>query len=100
MPKNTWAGIVISFFCLIFGFAFVWHIWWLVIGGLLGVFAAWIAYSFQLSKDYYVEVAEVESIENHHLQQVYQARPEYYQQFVKSREDAMPSDMQGVKNHD
>ena len=86
MPKNTWAGVVISFFALLFGFAFVWHIWWLVIVSFIAMFAAWITYSFQRSKDYYVKVSEVESIEAAHLQQLYQARPEYYQQHVKPGE--------------
>ena len=75
MPKNTGAGVVIGFFSLLFGFAFVWHIWWLVIVAFIAMFAAWITYSFVRSKDYYVEISEVESIEASHLQQVDLARP-------------------------
>ncbi len=67
MPKNTWAGVVISAFALVFGFAFVWHIWWLVIASTIGMIGSWIAYSFQRSKDYFVEVSEVEAIEGEHL---------------------------------
>ncbi|MEC6898427.1 cytochrome o ubiquinol oxidase subunit I [Photobacterium piscicola] len=67
MPKNTWAGVVISMFSLMFGFAFIWHIWWMVIAGTVGMIASWIVYSFQRSKDYYVEVSEVEAIERKHL---------------------------------
>nr|WP_162841592.1 cytochrome o ubiquinol oxidase subunit I [Photobacterium piscicola] len=67
MPKNTWAGVVISMFSLMFGFAFIWHIWWMVIAGTIGMIASWIVYSFQRSKDYYVEVSEVEAIERKHL---------------------------------
>ncbi|PLC57553.1 cytochrome o ubiquinol oxidase subunit I [Photobacterium carnosum] len=67
MPKNTWAGVVISMFSLMFGFAFIWHIWWMVIAGAVGMIASWIGYSFQRSKDYYVEVSEIEAIERKHL---------------------------------
>ncbi|MCD9541257.1 cytochrome o ubiquinol oxidase subunit I [Photobacterium carnosum] len=67
MPKNTWAGVVISMFSLMFGFAFIWHIWWMVIAGAVGMIASWIVYSFQRSKDYYVEVSEIEAIERKHL---------------------------------
>ncbi|MEC6881889.1 cytochrome o ubiquinol oxidase subunit I [Photobacterium piscicola] len=67
MPKNTWAGVVISMFSLMFGFAFIWHIWWMVIAGTVGMIASWIVYSFQRSKDYYVEVSEVEAMERKHL---------------------------------
>ena len=83
MPKNTWAGVVIGLFSVLFGFAFIWHIWWLVVAAFAAIIGAWITYSFQRSKDYYVEISEVETIENAHLQQIYQARPEYYQQHVK-----------------
>ncbi|PSV94851.1 cytochrome o ubiquinol oxidase subunit I [Photobacterium angustum] len=71
MPKNTWAGVVISAFALTLGFAFVWHIWWMVIASGVGILASWIAYSFERNKDYYVEVAEVEAIERAHLARVY-----------------------------
>ena len=84
MPKNTWAGVVIGLLSIMFGFAFIWHIWWLVSTVFIGILTAWIAYSFQRSKDYYVEVSEVESIEDAQLQRIYQARPEYYQQHIKA----------------
>ena len=70
MPKNTWAGFVISAFSLVFGFAFVWHIWWLVGVGFLGMIGSWIVYSFERNKDYYVQVDQVEALENAHLDAV------------------------------
>ena len=95
MPKNTWAGVVISLFCLILGFAFIWHVWWLAIASFVGVIGSWIAYSFQRVKDYYVPVDQIEAIEGAHLDNVYQGRPEYYQQYVKSRNDEMAAAQQG-----
>ena len=68
MPKNTWAGIVIAGFSFVMGFAMVWHIWWLAIASILGMFTSYIAYTFVRSKDYYVPVEQVESIENKHFQ--------------------------------
>ncbi len=67
MPKNTWAGIVISGFSLIMGFAFVWHIWWMVILGVAGIFGSLVVYSFERNKDYYVPVDQIEPIEHAHL---------------------------------
>jgi cytochrome o ubiquinol oxidase subunit 1 len=66
MPKNTWAGIVIAGFSLIMGFAMVWHIWWMAIFGTVGMIGAWIVYAFEKNKDYYVEIEEVEAIEQQH----------------------------------
>jgi cytochrome o ubiquinol oxidase subunit 1 len=37
MPKNTPAGLIIAAFAFVFGFAVIWHIWWLAVIGLLGV---------------------------------------------------------------
>lgn len=35
MPKNTGLGIAVAFAAFLFGFAVIWHIWWLVFVGLL-----------------------------------------------------------------
>ncbi len=70
MPKNTWAGIVISGFSLVMGFAMIWHIWWMAILGTLGMVVSWIIYAFEKEKDYYVEIEEVEAIENKHHEDI------------------------------
>ena len=74
MPKNTWAGIVIGGFSMVFGMAMVWHIWWLAIIGFIGMIAAWVAHSFVKSHDYYVQTDEIEAIENKHFDSVERAR--------------------------
>ncbi|UYG06572.1 cytochrome o ubiquinol oxidase subunit I [Halomonas sp. M4R1S46] len=72
MPKNTWEGPVMALFATIAGFALVWHIWWLVAVGGLGVFATFIARVFNEDVDYYVPAAEVERIEREHRQRLKQ----------------------------
>ncbi|RZO86289.1 MAG: cytochrome o ubiquinol oxidase subunit I [Oceanococcus sp.] len=64
MPKNSWAGPVMGGFFLMLGFAMVWHIWWMAGLGFAGVIGSWIAYACSRDKDYYVEVEEIEAIEN------------------------------------
>ncbi|VAY02143.1 Cytochrome bo(3) ubiquinol oxidase subunit 1 [Arsenophonus endosymbiont of Aleurodicus dispersus] len=66
MPKNTYAGIIISAFSLIFGFSMVWHIWWLAIIGFTGIIATWIGKSFDENIYYYIPVEEIKQIENTH----------------------------------
>ncbi|WGL94591.1 cytochrome o ubiquinol oxidase subunit I [Arsenophonus nasoniae] len=73
MPKNTAAGVIISAFCLIFGFAMVWHIWWLAIIGFAGIIATWIGKSFDDNVDYYVPVEEIKRIENQHYDELKKA---------------------------
>lgn len=75
MPKNTWAGVVISAFLTAMGFAFIWHIWWLVIVGFVGSIASWIVYNFERNKDYYVEINEIEPIESEYLANVAEHHP-------------------------
>ncbi len=70
MPSNTWAGVVISFFCLVLGFAMVWHIWWMAAVGFLGAMGSFIVYTFDRNKDYYVEVEQVEQVEGEHYAEV------------------------------
>jgi cytochrome o ubiquinol oxidase subunit 1 len=37
LPKNSGAGVIVGGFALAFGIAVIWHIWWLLIVGLVGV---------------------------------------------------------------
>ncbi|VVE47334.1 Cytochrome bo(3) ubiquinol oxidase subunit 1 [Pandoraea horticolens] len=68
MPKNTGAGFIISAFSLVFGFAAIWHIWWLAIVGFAGMILTFICRSNDDSIDYYVQSPEVVAIESAHHQ--------------------------------
>ncbi|MGY1488063.1 cytochrome o ubiquinol oxidase subunit I [Methylobacillus pratensis] len=68
MPKNASEGVIISAFSLVFGFAFIWHIWWLVILSTIAMLVTVIARSYNDDIDYYVPVEEVTAVENKHLQ--------------------------------
>ena len=73
MPKNTGAGVIISLFSLIMGFALIWYIWWLAAVGFIGVIATWIAYSFNKDVDYYVPIDVVKKTEDEHFAKMKQA---------------------------
>ncbi len=64
MPKNTAMGMYISAFVFLVGFAFVWHINWLAIVGILGSITCVIIRSFEGENEYVITAAEVEKIEN------------------------------------
>jgi cytochrome o ubiquinol oxidase subunit 1 len=68
MPRNTGVGFYIGFGSLIFGFALIWHIWWLAVVGLVGMVVTFIIRSNDDDIDYYVPAAEVAKIENARLQ--------------------------------
>ncbi|MGY3930379.1 ubiquinol oxidase subunit I [Aeromonas encheleia] len=70
MPKNSGAGVVIAALSVVFGFAMIWHIWWMAIAGFVGMIATWIIHSFNEDVDYYVQVDEIERIEGQHFDNI------------------------------
>lgn len=73
MPKSTPEGVYIGVGSVIFGFAMIWHIWWLAIVGLLGIVGSFLLRAYSNDKDYYVQPDEVAACEEAHLEQVHQA---------------------------
>jgi len=59
MPKNTGAGLIISFFALCAGFAIVWHIWWLAVVGIFGAIVVIIIRTFETDTHYTISGEEV-----------------------------------------
>ena len=70
LPKNTVAGFINGILVFLFGFAMVWHIWWLVIISALGMLALVIARAADDDTEYTIPAAEVERIENLRYQQL------------------------------
>ncbi|MGQ7242981.1 cytochrome o ubiquinol oxidase subunit I [Salinicola sp. V024] len=63
MPRNTAEGPIMSLFALFFGFALIWHIWWLVGVGAIGMFVTFMFRIFNNDTDYHVSAAEVQKTE-------------------------------------
>lgn len=64
MPKNTGVGFIIGMIAFVFGFAMIWHIWWMAVLSAAGIVASIIIRASTEDVDYYVPAAEVERIEN------------------------------------
>lgn len=73
LPKSTSTGIIISFFCLIFGFSCVWHIWWLAILGFVGIIISCIYLSFIKIEHLEISKNDIMMLENH-IQKLYKNR--------------------------
>jgi cytochrome o ubiquinol oxidase subunit 1 len=69
--KNTPAGLFIASFAFIFGFAMIWHIWWLAILGLACVIITLIIRTTSDSDEDIISVAEIERIEGEAAQGQY-----------------------------
>ncbi len=65
LPKNSGAGVIIGFFALVFGGAIVWHMWWLVIIGTIGVIVTLIIKLTNDEPDYKLPASAVYQHETH-----------------------------------
>ena len=63
MPRNSPTGFITAFFATVTGFAVIWHIWWLVILGLLGAYATFVAFAWRDVSETRVPAAEVARID-------------------------------------
>jgi len=66
MPKNTSIGLFVAGCTFAFGFAVVWHIWWLVTLSALAVAVLLIIRSFDEEIEYVIPAAEVARLEAAH----------------------------------
>ncbi len=64
MPKNTPLGIYTAGFAFLIGFAFIWHITWLVIVGLIGAVACMIWRTFDDETEYKIKASELAKMES------------------------------------
>lgn len=67
LPKDSPLGLYIGAFSLIFGFAFTWHITWLVIASFIGVLIPLIIRLCGDNGHYKIPASEIEKIEKQHL---------------------------------
>jgi cytochrome o ubiquinol oxidase subunit I len=63
LPDNTAAGVVIGLTAGVFGFAMVWHIWWLAIVAFLVILATFITRSFSDDDEHAVSAHDVATLE-------------------------------------
>ena len=64
MPKNSSVGIIIGGFSLVFGFAVIWHIWWLAIIGGIGIITSLIIRLSDDNTEYKISAKEIARIES------------------------------------
>jgi cytochrome o ubiquinol oxidase subunit 1 len=63
MPRNSATGFVTAFFAVVTGFSLIWHIWWLVILGLVGAYVTFVAFAWRDIHETEIPAAEVARID-------------------------------------
>jgi cytochrome o ubiquinol oxidase subunit I len=69
MPRNSPTGFVCAFFATIMGFALIWHIWWMVIVGVIGAWATFVVFAWRDHDEYVIPAAEVARIDRANLEE-------------------------------
>jgi cytochrome o ubiquinol oxidase subunit 1 len=64
LPRNSPTGFVVAFFAVVTGFALIWHIWWMVIVGLVGAFAVFVVFAWRNHSEYELPASEVARIDH------------------------------------
>ena len=63
MPRNSANGFFTAFFTFTFGFAMIWHIWWLAIAGFVGIFATYLVLGWRSDEGQTIPATEVARME-------------------------------------
>ena len=63
LPKNSGLGLFIAGFAFLFGFGTIWHIWWLLPLGLLGVITCIVVRASQEQTEYRVSATKLQKLE-------------------------------------
>ncbi|HUS26355.1 MAG TPA: cytochrome o ubiquinol oxidase subunit I [Nevskiaceae bacterium] len=63
LPKNTPMGMYIAGAAFVFGFALVWHIWWLAITGFIGIIACLVIRLSADETEYTIPAATIKKLE-------------------------------------
>jgi cytochrome o ubiquinol oxidase subunit 1 len=67
MPRNSAIGFVTAFLAVMTGFALIWHIWWIVILGLLAAVVTVMVFGWSENREREIPVAEIARTERARL---------------------------------
>jgi cytochrome o ubiquinol oxidase subunit 1 len=68
MPRNSPTGFIAAFFAVVTGFALIWHIWWMVIVGLIGAIGTFVGFAWRNRYEYELPAEELARIDDERRQ--------------------------------
>jgi cytochrome o ubiquinol oxidase subunit I len=63
MPKNTPMGVYVAAAAFVMGFGLIWHMWWLALLGVVGIFVLSVIRSWEEPKHYFISAEAVAKTE-------------------------------------
>jgi cytochrome o ubiquinol oxidase subunit 1 len=79
MPRNTPTGFITACLATVTGFALIWHIWWVVILGLLGAYATFVVFAWRDRAEFVIPAETVARIDRANRE----ARAEYLRELAR-----------------
>jgi cytochrome o ubiquinol oxidase subunit 1 len=67
MPRNSPTGFITAFFAVVTGFALIWHIWWIVILGLLAAAITVLVFGWSENREREIPATEIARMERARL---------------------------------
>jgi cytochrome o ubiquinol oxidase subunit I len=67
MPRNSPTGFITAFFAVVTGFALIWHIWWMVILGLLAAAVTVLVFGWSDDREREISANEIARMERARL---------------------------------
>jgi cytochrome o ubiquinol oxidase subunit 1 len=67
MPRNSPTGFITAFFAVVTGFALIWHIWWIVILGLLAAAVTVLVFGWSDDREREISANEIARMERARL---------------------------------
>jgi cytochrome o ubiquinol oxidase subunit I len=67
MPRNSPTGFITAFFAVVTGFALIWHIWWIVISGLLAAAVTILVFGWSDEREREISATEIAQLERTRL---------------------------------
>lgn len=64
MPRNSWIGVAMGALTFTFGFAMVWHVWWMAVTSILAMLVLIVLRANDKNVDYMLSAKEVARVEN------------------------------------
>ena len=63
IPRNTPVGFVTAFLATVTGFALIWHIWWMVVLGLLGALITFVVFAWRDRTEFVISADEAARVD-------------------------------------
>ena len=68
LPKNSPIGVICAFITSLLGFGTIWHIWWLVIVGLISLFVLFVFFDWNEEWEYEISSKTLREFDQKHQQ--------------------------------